>query len=96
MLGPPRCLSQLGDLGDIGARDIDETLIQLREAVEDQPYGWTIGGLAGAAMVRRAVEPADVLVRASDEEAATLAKGLQPERATRTSTPVRKPGPNRE
>jgi len=53
----------------------------LREAVENQPYGWAIGGLAGAAMVRRAVEPVDVLVWASDEEAATLAKVLRPERA---------------
>jgi DNA-binding MarR family transcriptional regulator len=66
---------------DVGARDIDETLIRLREAVEDQPYGWAIGGLAGAAMVRRAVEPVDVVVWASDEEAATLAKVLRPERA---------------
>ena len=68
---------------DIGARDIDETLSRLREAVEDQPCGWAIGGLAGAAMVRRAVEPADVLVWASDEEAATLAKVLRPELARR-------------
>ncbi len=69
---------------DIGARDVDEALRLLAEATGDRPDGWAVGGLAGAAMVRRAVEPADVLLWTTVDEAERLAKILQPEPA-RTS-----------
>lgn len=66
---------------DIGARDIDEALGLLGEAVGDRVDSWAIGGLAGAAMVRRAVEPADVLVWISPDEVESLEQLLQPEPA---------------
>lgn len=59
---------------DIGARDVDEALDLLR-AVENSD-DWAVGGLAGAATVRRAVEPADVLVWASPEAVEWLAARL--------------------
>jgi DNA-binding MarR family transcriptional regulator len=66
---------------DIGARDIDEALGVLGEAVGGRVDSWAIGGLAGAAMVRRAVEPADVLVWISPDEVEPLEQLLQPEPA---------------
>jgi DNA-binding MarR family transcriptional regulator len=66
---------------DIGTRDIDEALSLLSEAVGDRADNWAIGGLAGAAMVRRAVEPADVLVWISPDEVESLEQFLQPEPA---------------
>ncbi len=66
---------------DIGARDIDDALGLLGEALGDRPDSWAIGGLAGAAMVRRAVEPADVLVWISRDEVESLEQLLQPEPA---------------
>ncbi len=44
--------------------------------------GWAIGGLAGAARVARAVEPADVLVWTTVERAGELARELAPEPAS--------------
>jgi DNA-binding MarR family transcriptional regulator len=66
---------------DIGARDTDEALSLLSEAVGDRVDNWAIGGLAGAAMVRRAVEPANVLVWISPDEVELLEQLLQPEPA---------------
>jgi DNA-binding transcriptional ArsR family regulator len=66
---------------DIGARDVDEALSLLSEAVGDRPISWAIGGLAGAAMVRRAVEPVDVLVWIKPDELESLGNLLQPEPA---------------
>jgi hypothetical protein len=66
---------------DIGARNADEALSLLSKAVEDVPCGWALGGLAGAAMVRRVVEPADVVVWTSADDLPTLAHILQPEPA---------------
>jgi DNA-binding MarR family transcriptional regulator len=66
---------------DIGARDVDDALGLLRDVVDDQPNAWVIGGLAGAATIRRAVEPADVLVWTTAEQVPVLAHALQPEPA---------------
>jgi DNA-binding transcriptional ArsR family regulator len=66
---------------DIGPRDVDEAISLLGEAIGDRPSSWAIGGLAGAAMVRRAVEPADVLVWIKPDELESLANVLQPEPA---------------
>lgn len=65
-------------LWDIGARDAEEALAVLRQAAEDVPIGWSIGGLAGASAVRRAVEPSDVLVWAGAHDLDALARILQP------------------
>jgi hypothetical protein len=47
---------------DVGARDFSDALKRWRDATEgfDMPYA--VGGLAGAATLRRVVEPAEVLV----------------------------------
>jgi hypothetical protein len=66
---------------DIGARDVDEALSLLSDAVGDRPISCAVGGLAGAAMVRRAVEPADVLVWIRSNELESLGDLLQPEPA---------------
>jgi len=63
---------------DIGARDAEEAMGLLRDAWKEVPGGWAIGGLAGAAMIRRAVEPAEVLVWAGTEATARLTDLLQP------------------
>jgi hypothetical protein len=70
---------------DIGARDPEEALSLLAEAAADRadradPAAgeWAVGGLAGAAAVRRAVEPAQVLVWASVTGADALAGALHP------------------
>jgi hypothetical protein len=50
---------------DIGARDVDEALELL--LVVDPKREWAIGGLAGAAVLNRAVEPASVALWVSPE-----------------------------
>jgi DNA-binding MarR family transcriptional regulator len=74
---------------DIGARDADDALARLRDVAASQPAGWMIGGLAGAALVQRAVEPADVFVWASIEASAALSQALQPESARRARGVIR-------
>jgi hypothetical protein len=64
---------------DIGARDAYEALDLLRDFSRGQTGGWAIGGVAGAALVRKAVEPAEVLVWLTAEEREALASTLQPE-----------------
>ena len=63
---------------DIGARDAREALRTLGDAVAGQTTSWAVGGLAGAAMFRRAVEPADVLIWTIREEVPALEHILQP------------------
>ena len=62
---------------DIGAQNVDEALSLLRTA-SDQTSEWAIGGLAGAATIRRAVEPAEVLVWASAGAVTSLERVLRP------------------
>lgn len=49
-----------GSTWDIGARDPDRALSSLRRTAKHGRLSYAIGGLAGAAMVRRVVEPAEV------------------------------------
>ena len=67
---------------DIGARDAEDALAELRSAAGPGPQPrWRIGGLAGASFVRRAVEPADVLLWVDADDVGALAELLQPEPA---------------
>jgi hypothetical protein len=66
---------------DIGARDVDEAMHLVRQAMEGRVGGWAIGGVAGAALVRRTVEPAGILVWTTPEEMSALEDALQPEPA---------------
>lgn len=53
---------------DVGARDADAALELWREAAKRLERPYAIGGLAGAALVRRAVEPAEVAVWIARED----------------------------
>lgn len=64
---------------NIGAHNADDALSLLREVARERVDGWAVGGLAGATTVRRAVEPADVLVWADPSAARLLEHDLQPE-----------------
>lgn len=64
---------------DIGARNAAEAL-EMLTAVSDRE-GWAVGGVAGAAFLRRAVEPADVLVWVQPDAVTKLTNALQPEPA---------------
>jgi DNA-binding MarR family transcriptional regulator len=73
---------------DIGARDAPSAMSRLREAANDvnaAPYA--VGGLAGAATVRRVVEPAEMLVWLRREDVASWSERLLAEPA--------RPGPGR-
>ena len=61
---------------DIGAHGVEEALRIIR-AVDDQS-GWATGGLAGAAILSRAVEPAGVTLWVSPDAVESLAEALQP------------------
>jgi hypothetical protein len=75
---------------DVGARDADDALRLIEMAVKKKRSDrFVIGGLAGAATVSRAVEPADVLVWTTAEEATGLAEMLQPVPARGGSGTVR-------
>lgn len=64
---------------DIGARDAGEALAVLSDATKgEERAGWAIGGLAGAAHWRRAVEPAHVLVWTDEDQLAALRHRLDP------------------
>ena len=65
---------------DIGTRAVDATIEGLLEA-SGEGDDWAVGGLAGAELVARAVEPADVLVWTTEERAGKLAQALAPEPA---------------
>jgi DNA-binding MarR family transcriptional regulator len=61
---------------DIGAREVEEALDGLR-AFEHRD-DWTVGGLAGAALVSRAVEPISITVWASVDVAERMVETLDP------------------
>ena len=61
---------------DIGARDVDEALGMLKAV--DGTRDWAVGGLSGAATVRRAVEPVAVSVWTSPRAVEQLASALDP------------------
>ncbi len=61
---------------DIGARDVDGALGLLKEA--ESIDGWAVGGLVGAATIRRVVEPVAVSVWTSPAAVERLASTLDP------------------
>jgi hypothetical protein len=65
---------------DVGARDVEEAVTLVNENVGEQ-VRWALGGLAGAALVRQAVEPADALVWIGANDVSPMANLLQPEPA---------------
>jgi len=60
---------------DLGTRTVDETLRALKDA-RDVEVPWAISGLAGASFVRKAVEPADVLLLTTAEGAKEWPRAL--------------------
>ncbi len=67
---------------DIGARDSPDALVLLTEAADTvSSPAFAIGGLAGAASVRRAVDPVDVRVWTTPEDLRALRRRLHPEPA---------------
>ena len=62
---------------DIGARDADEAL-QLLAKVDQGGAEWAVGGLAGAATLNRAVEPASVALWVRPEAVESLATAVRP------------------
>ncbi len=63
---------------DIGAVDADDALDAIQAAADEKSDSFVVSGLAGASRVRRNVEPGDVLVWTTAEEATDLAESLQP------------------
>lgn len=72
---------------DVGARDAAEAIERVRTAAERLALPYAVSGLAGAAFVRRAVEPADVSVWISRDDPERWAEEL-------IAVPAR-PGPGR-
>jgi hypothetical protein len=66
---------------DIGADSAAGAIKLVASAASERGVGWALGGLAGAAEVARAVEPADALVWIDPDDLATLAAVLMPERS---------------
>jgi hypothetical protein len=66
---------------DVATDSVDDAIKLVASAAAAQDVAWTIGGLAGAAAVHRAVEPADALVWIAADDLQRLAKSLMPERA---------------
>jgi hypothetical protein len=66
---------------DIGTDSVESAIKLVASAASAQDVGWALGGLAGAAEVARAVEPADALVWIDPDDLAKLAEVLVPERS---------------
>jgi hypothetical protein len=74
----------------IGARDPDEALHLLTEVGKSDPtITWAVGGLAGAAMLHRAVDPADVFVWVPPGAHQRLAAALMAESVPRRRADIR-------
>lgn len=63
---------------DIGARDAEEAAARVRELGAPSQGTWAVGGLAGAALRRRVVEPSDLLLWVDRAAKQHLADALQP------------------
>lgn len=72
---------------DVGARDIEEALRRLRTAAKHLALPYAVGGLAGAAYVRRVVEPVELSVWIARDDPGLWAEELM-------AVPSR-PGPGR-
>jgi hypothetical protein len=68
-------------LWDIGTDSVEDAVKLVMSAAAEQDVGWALGGLAGAAEMHRAVEPADVLVWIAGDDLQRLAKPLLPSRS---------------
>lgn len=66
---------------DIGADGVASAIKLVASAASEQDVGWALGGLAGAAEVARAVEPAEAMVWIDPGDLAALATVLAPERS---------------
>ena len=66
---------------DIGADSAASAIKLVVSAASERDVGWTLGGLAGAAEVARAVEPAAALVWIDPDDLAKLAEVLVPEQS---------------
>lgn len=64
---------------DVGTRSATATMALLAELARDLPEAaWAVGGLAGAAAVRRVVEPSDVLLWVAAEAVEAVEEALRP------------------
>lgn len=63
---------------DVGARDPDGAITLVSEALVSHPHSWALGGLSGAALVKRIVEPAEAVVWTTAEGLAGLEEMLLP------------------
>jgi DNA-binding MarR family transcriptional regulator len=72
---------------EIGARDAPEAMEVLQAAAHKLKVPYAVGGVAGVSVVRRVVEPSDVVVWIQRNDVALWAEGL-------AATPSR-PGPGR-
>ena len=72
---------------DVGARDVSGAIERLRKAASHLALPYAVSGLAGAAFVRRVVEPADISFWIAREDSEQWAEAL-------TAVPSR-PGPGR-
>jgi len=77
------------DRWDVGANDVAEALDMLRGVGCLEPNRWALGGLAGAATLRRVTEPRDVLVWTSPDGLLELGDRLQPISARRSMGVIR-------
>ncbi|HEV7493043.1 hypothetical protein [Baekduia sp.] len=66
---------------DVGTSSVESAIKLMASAAAEQEVAWVLGGLAGAAKVNRAVEPADALVWIDADDLPRLAKSLMPERS---------------
>lgn len=63
---------------DVGTGDVDDTLSLLKGMHAAREIDWALGGVAGASMHRRAVDPRDVLVWTTRESLPLLTEELMP------------------
>jgi hypothetical protein len=66
---------------DVGADTVESAIKLVASAASERDVDWALGGLAGAAEVARAVEPADAAVWIAPDDLAALAEVLMPERS---------------
>lgn len=66
---------------DIGARDPEAAVALVAEALASHGGTWALGGLVGAAMIQRAVEPAESLVWTTPDGLSTIEELLVPGQA---------------
>jgi hypothetical protein len=66
---------------DVGADSVESAIKLMASAASARDVDWALGGLAGAAEVARAVEPADAAVWIDPDDLPSLAAVLIPERS---------------